>query len=327
MGGVARRQFLIGAGGLLGAAFVARDAQARKVYRVIQVNTPSTESNLAWPAFLEGMRELGYVQGKDYIYELLITKRDSSDLPAVVDKALARRPDVFLAWESIAQVIRSKTETVPIVLIGGLDPVKAGLARSLSRPGLNATGLAQLNDQLPGKHIEILREILPGLKRVGQLVDRNANGCKVTEQNSARAARDVGCTLMPYYVSNRAELEAAFAQMERDPPDALLPCPTPVLFSFRDVLFENVLRLRIPLTSYIVGNVPRGVLFAYAASLADLYRRAAVFVDKVLRGADAGELPIEQPTTFQLVVNLGTAQALGLAVPQSILLRADRVIE
>jgi len=325
MGGVARRQFLTAAGAMLAARCAL--AQAPKVFRVVAVNTPSAEPNFVRPAFVEGMRELGYVQGNHFAYEVLFARKDASDLTAVVDRALASKPDVFLVWESIAQVIRAKTKTVPIVLVGGLDPVKAGLARSLSRPGLNVTGLAQMNDQLPGKHIEILREILPGLRRVGQLVDRNANGCKVAEQNSARAAREVGCTLMPYYVSNLPELESAFAQMERDPPDALLPCPTPVLYSFRSVLFENVLRLRIPLTSYITDNVPRGVLFAYASSLADLYRRAAVFVDKILRGADAGELPIEQPTTFQLVVNHGTAQALGLAVPQSILLRADRVVE
>jgi putative ABC transport system substrate-binding protein len=115
--------------------------------------------------------------------------------------------------------------------------------------------------------------------------------------------------------------------MERDPPDALLPCPSTVLHSYREVLFDNVLRLRIPLTSYVVANVPRGVLFAHAANLVELYRRAATYVDRILRGARPGDLPIEQPTTFELVVNVGTAKALGLAVPQSILLRADRIVE
>jgi putative ABC transport system substrate-binding protein len=213
------------------------------------------------------------------------------------------------------------------VLVGSLDPVKAGLAQSLARPGLNVTGLAQLNEQLPAKHMELLREILPRLARVGQLVDRNASGCKVVEEHARNAANGMRCELLPYYVSNRAEIESAFAQMEHDRPDALLPCPSTVLYSFRDVLFENVLRLRIPLTSYIVANVPRGVLFAHAANLVDLYRRSANYVDRILRGAKPGDLPIEQPTTFELVVSLGTAKALGLAVPQSILLRADRIVE
>jgi len=184
-----------------------------------------------------------------------------------------------------------------------------------------------LNDLLPQKHMEILREILPRLRKVGQLVDRTASGCRIIEAGAARAASGAGCALTPYYVSNRAEIEQAFARMASDRPDALLPCPSSVLYSFRELLFERVLLLRIPLTSYVTDNVPQGVLFAYAASLVDLFRRSAGFVDKILQGANPGELPIEQPTNFQLVVNIGTAKALGLAVPASVLLRAERVIE
>jgi putative tryptophan/tyrosine transport system substrate-binding protein len=320
-----RRTLLAGIAALLVPARAR--AQPGKVFRVIQVNTASSERKAGLQAFLEGMRDLGYVHGRNLEFAEIVSRRDASDLGTKVDEAIARRPDVFIAWESIAQVIHRKTRSIPIVLVGALDPVKAGLAHSLASPGLNVTGFAQLNDQLPGKHMEILREFLPRLKRVGQLVDRSASGCRVAEAHSIRAAQSLGCVLVPYYVSNEAEIRRAFDEMGRDLPDALLPCPSTVLYSFRDVLFENVLRLRIPLTSYIVNNVPHGVLFAHAASHADLYRRAAVIVDKILRGANAGELPIEQPTTFQLVVNLGTAQALGLTVPQSILLRADRVIE
>jgi putative ABC transport system substrate-binding protein len=325
MGGVARRQFLIALGALLAQA--GAGAQTGRTYRVIHVNTAAAERETAQQAFVAAMRELGYVEGRNLAFEELSAERDASNLDKIVDRAIARKPDVLLAWESIAQVIRSKTTTLPIVLLGSLDPVKAGLAQSLARPGLNVTGFTQLNEQLPAKHMEILREILPRLTRVGQLVDRNASGCKVAEEHSRRAARGVGCELVPYYVTNRAEIESAFARMERDPPDALLPCPSTVLYSFRDVLFENVLRLRIPLTSYIVTRVPRGVLFAHAANIVDLYRRSAGYVDRILRGAKPGDLPIEQPTTFELVVNVGTAKALGLTVPQSILLRADRIVE
>lgn len=301
--------------------------QSGKTYRIIQVNTASTERKHEQEAFVDAMRELGYVRGRNLQFEEMSAERDASNLGAIVDQAIARKPDVLLAWESVAQVIRAKTTTLPVVLVGSLDPVRAGLAQSLARPGLNVTGIAQLNEQLPAKHMEILREMLPRLTRVGQLVDGNASGCRIVEAHAASAAVKVRCVLVPYSVSNQAELERAFAEMERDPPDALLPCPSTVLYSFRDVLFENVLRLRIPLTSYIVANVPRGVLFAHAANLVDLYRRAATFVDRILRGARPGDLPIEQPTTFELVVNLGTAKALDLAVPQSILLRADRVID
>jgi putative ABC transport system substrate-binding protein len=325
MAGFARRQFLVAAAAAL--APVGALAQAGRTYRVLNVNTASAERKFGLEAFVAAMRELGYIQGRNLQFEEMSAERDASDLAAVVDQAIAKKPDVIIAWESVAQVIRARTKSIPIVLVGSLDPVRAGLAQSLARPGLNVTGLTQLNEQLPGKHIEILRELLPRLARVGQLVDRNASGCRIAEEHARAAASDMRCALVPYYVSNRAEIEGAFAQMERDRPDALLPCPSTVLYSFRDLLFESVLRLRIPLTSFIVTNVPRGVLFAHAASLVDLYRRAAGYVDRILRGAKPGDLPIEQPTTFELVVNLGTAKALGLAVPQAILLRADRLVE
>ena len=325
MAGIARRQFLIAAAAAL--APTGAVAQAGRAYRVIQVNTATTEPKVGLAAFLATLRELGYVQGGNLEFQEMVAERDASNLGAVVDQAVARKPDVFLAWESIAQVIRARTKTIPIVLVGSLDPVKAGLAQSLARPGLNVTGLAQLNEQLPAKHMEMLRECIPHLSRVGQLVDRNASGCRIVEAHARSAAASMRCELMPYYVTNRAEIESAFAQMARDRPDALLPCPSTVLYSFREVLFENVLRLRIPLTSYRVDNVPHGVLFAHAAHVVDLYRRAAGYVDRILRGARPGDLPIEQPTTFELVVNLGTAKTLGLAVPQSILLRADRLVE
>lgn len=321
---VARRDLLLTAGGML-AASLAR-GQVGKIHRVVMVIVQSPEPKRGIEAFVTAMRELGYVQGRNLSFEVLEARPDASDLPAVAAEAIARKPDVLLAWESLSQELRARTTTIPIVLTGSLDPVRAGLAKSLSRPGLNVTGFGQLNELLPAKHMELLREFLPRMKRVGQLVDTSAGGCKVAEAHSEKAAQGIGCSLMPYYVSNRAEIENAFAQMALDPPDALLPCPAPVLYAHRELLFENVLRLRIPLTSYIVANVPRGVLFAHAASLPDLYRRAAGYVDRILRGANAGDLPIELPTSFELVVNLGTAKALGLAVPQSVLLRADKVI-
>jgi len=323
---VRRRELLLaGAAAALLLQIPAR-TRANRVHRVILISTRSPERALGIREFTEAMARLGYVEDRNLEFLVMVSERDARDLPSVVEQAIARKPDVILAWESIARVVRSRTTTIPIVLTGALDPVRAGLARSLSRPELNVTGFAQLNDQLPQKHMEILRDFLPRLRRVGQLVDRTAGGCRIIEAGAEKAAQRVGCALEAYYVSNRAEIGHAFARMAKDPPDALLPCPSAVLYSYRDLLFENVLQLRIPLTSYITDNVPHGVLFAYAASLVDLYRRSAVFVDKILRGANPGDLPIEQPTNFQLVVNAGTARTLGLAVPEAVQLRADRVI-
>ena len=320
-----RRAILLGGAAALALTKASALARREMRHHVVLVRTHSREREPAIREFLEEMRLLGYIEGHNLEFDEMVARKDASDLQEVVDQAIARNPDVIVAWESIAQVVRSRTTTIPIVLPGSVDPVRAGLALSLSRPGLNVTGFAQLNDRLPAKHIEILREIIPGLKKVGQLVDRTASGCRVVEAHAKAAAQSMDCALMPYYVSNQEEIERAFASMAMDPPDALLPCPAAVLYSFRDLLFKSVLRLRIPLTSYITDNVPHGVLFAYAASLDYLYRKSAVFVDRILRGADPGELPIEQPTNFQLVVNIGTAKALGLAVPESILLRAERI--
>lgn len=320
-----RRQFLIAVGGLF-AARLAR-AQVGGVHRVVFVQNikPAAPSTLL-ESFRMAMQELGHENGRNLQIEVLVCERDLSDLPAVVDAAIARRPHVLLAFEPIAQVLRAKTQSTPIVLTGAFDPVKAGLAYSLRRPGMNVTGMTQLNDQLPAKHLEVLREIHPRLTRIGQLLDESASGCKITEANTRQAARGVGAAYIPYRVSDQSSIESAFDRMQRDAPDVLMTCPSAVLYAYRELLFENVLRRRIPLTSYISHSVPRGVLFAYGTDLHHIYRRLAVYVDKILRGAQPGELPIEQPTVFELVVNLDTARDLGLTIPQSVLVRADRVV-
>ncbi|HEX9640723.1 MAG TPA: ABC transporter substrate-binding protein [Candidatus Krumholzibacteria bacterium] len=326
MGKVRRRQLLIAAGGLLvGAAFLC-SAQPAKVYRVGLVTLSGPEGRAYRDTFLGAMHGLGYVEGTNIVFDIREAGA-AAQVPGLVDELIALNPDVLVGWESVVQVMRAKTASIPLVLTGAVDPVKAGLAQSLRRPGMNVTGSAQLNDVLPAKHIEIARQIIPRLVRVGQLVDTTASGCKLIEARAREAAHSFGAVLTPYYVASREDIERAFSRMESERPDVLLPCPSSVLFAHRDLLFENVLRLRIPLTSYVVANVPAGVLFAYAASIHEGNRKAATYVDRILKGAKPGELPIEQPTNLELVVNLKTAQALKLAIPPAILLRADRVIE
>lgn len=312
---------------ILAMAPAAVESQTSKMQRIVLVPFPTAEGQAYVVTFRSAMRDLGYVEGKNLILDVRLVDREMTRVPATLDEVIALKPDVLIGWESVAQVMRAKTTSIPIVLAGAVDPVGAGLAHSLRHPGMNVTGVVQLNDVLPAKHIEIMGQIRPRLARIGQLVDTTASGCKLVEQQSRQAAGSVGAVMVPYYVTNRLEIERAFMQMEKDPPDVLLPCPSAVMFNYRDLLFENVLRLRIPLTSFVPANVPEGVLFAYAASLHDTYRRAAVYVDKILRGAKPGDLPIEQPTNFEMVVNLKTARALGLTVPRQVLLRADRVIE
>jgi putative ABC transport system substrate-binding protein len=302
-------------------------AQVARAYRVASVAADTPEVEEFRDAFHAGMRDLGYVEGKNVIYETRKIDRDMQGAAKAIDELIATKPDVMLANEHLAQIMRSKTTTIPIVLGVALDPVRAGLAQSLRRPGTNVTGNAQMNDLLPAKHVELIKEILPKVARIGQFVDTTQSGCKLVEEATRQAASRIGATVIAYNIKSRADIEQAFVQVEKARPDVLMPCPSLILFNHRDLLFESAIRLRIPFTSFGVSNVPQGVLFAYAASIPALYRRAALYVDKILKGANPADLPIEQPTKFDLVVNLRTAKAFGLTVPASVLLRADRVIE
>jgi putative ABC transport system substrate-binding protein len=192
---------------------------------------------------------------------------------------------------------------------------------------MNVTGVALLLDQLSTKHIELMREILPRLTRIGMLVDSSGDRCRIVEDAARQASRTLGVAFVSYPVANRIEIEQAFARMRTHSPDVLLPCPVALLFNNRDLLYESAMRLRVPFTSFVTANLPLGVLLSYAPSFADGYRRAATYVDKILKGAQPGDLPFEQPTKLELVINLKTARAFGITVPPSILLRADRVIE
>jgi putative ABC transport system substrate-binding protein len=302
-------------------------AQVANPPRVVYFSSLGPESNAYTESFRAGLRELGYVEGKNFILDIRLVDLDNRRVGEAVDEVLKLKPAVLVSWETGALIMRSKTKTVPIVIYGAVDPVKAGLVESLRRPGGNVTGISQMNYQLPAKHIEIAREIYPAVSRLGIFVDEGAVGCKFIEESAQQAARLFKVRLISYRIRDGSDIERAFRQIEGDRPDVLLPCPSPVLFNHRQLLFETAARLRIPFTSFIVANVPDGVLFAYAADMHDHRRRAAAYVDKILKGANPANLPIEQPTNFQLVVNLRTAKALGLAIPRQILLRADRIIE
>jgi ABC-type uncharacterized transport system substrate-binding protein len=310
---------------LVSAPHVAR-AQAGRIYRVALLMPFSTAEALPYrEAFLDGMRHLGYVEGRNIVFDVRTSDRDRVRVSALLDDMIGLKPDVLVSDGNAAQLMRAKTTSIPIVLAVGGDPVRTGLAHSWARPGMNVTGVA--GPPLTGKHIELMREIVPRLARVGVFVDTTTNACNGIEEGAREAARSVGAVLVSYPVANREEIARAFSRMETQRPDMLLPCPAAMLFNNRDLLFESAVRLRIPFTSFVVANLPLGVLFAYSMSFADGYRKAATYVDKILKGAKPGDLPIEQPTKFELVINMKTARTLGLTIPPSLLLRADQVIE
>jgi ABC-type uncharacterized transport system substrate-binding protein len=226
-----RRAFIIGGGAAL-AVPLAAGAQSSRMYRVAYVNPTSDTAEQKSPrkAFRAAMHDFGYVEGRNLIIDWRYAGNDANRLRTLVDEVIALKPDVLLGFEPVAQIMRAKTTTIPIVLTGALDPIRAGLAQSLGRPGMNVTGSTQLMDQLTAKHFEFLRQILPRLARVGQLVDTLASGCRLVEEYARQSARELGVAFTPYYVGSQAEIEQAFARMERERPDALLPCPSPILF-------------------------------------------------------------------------------------------------
>ena len=312
---------------LLAAPHTAQ-AQPGRTYRVAMLEPFSTEEGRPYrEAFLAAMRELGYVEGRNLILDLRTSDRDRTVVSTLVEELIALKPDVLVSDGNAVRVLRAKTTSIPIVLTGSTDPVGDGLAFSLARPGMNVTGVALLLDQLSTKHIELMREILPRLTRVGMLVDSSGDRCRIVEDAARQASRTLGVIFVSYPVANRNEIDQAFARMRTQRPDVLLPCPVALLFNNRDLLYESAVRLRIPFTSFVTANLPLGVLLSYAPSFAEGYRRAATYVDKILKGARPGDLPFEQPTKLELVINLKTARAFGLTVPPSVLLRADRVIE
>lgn len=314
--------------GLISAPLAA-GAQPAKPYRVALLEPFSTaEARPYREAFVNAMRELGYVEGRNVIYDVRTSDRDTARISALLSELLTLKPDVLVVNELIARVARETAPSIPVVLAISSDPVGVGLAQSLARPGMNVTGVSLFLTELAAKHVGIMRDIRPHLARVGLIFDTTTESyCAVIEEGGREAARSIGAMFVSYRVANREDIKQAFSRMEKERADVLLPCPTPLLFNNRDLLFESAVRLRIPFTSFVVEKLPLGVLFSYSASFAEGYRKAATYVDRILKGARPGDLPIEQPTRLELVINLKTARAIGLTVPPSVLLQADRVLE
>ena len=322
-----RRKFIA----LAGSAFAFPSltiAQTGRIYRVgmIQLSNRTISGSLT-DAFVEALREQGFVVGRNLHFDHRYADGDTARVPVLVDELIALKPDVLAGFETTAQVMKAKTSTIPIVLTSSSDPVGLGLAQSLARPGGNVTGVSAQWEQFPRKHIEIMREILPRLSRLGLIIDTTSLGAKAGEAVARSAARAVGVTIMPYHVANRADFDKAFAEMEKNRPDALIVAgASPVTFRLRQVVFDNTIRLRIPYASNeTVGGTQ--ALFVYGPNFHQAFRDAARYAARILKGAKPADLPIEQPTKFEMVINLKTARAIGVTVPQAVLLRADRVIE
>ena len=321
-----RREFVAALGSALAAPLVR--AQAR-TYRVgYLASSPLKANERALAAFREGLRELGYVEGKNIAIEYRWTEDNIAGLPKAAQELVDLKVDVILAWTTPVVIAAKKaTATIPIVFVGVSDPVATGLVPSLARPGGNVTGVSNLSAELSRKLVELVAEVVPGIKLIGGV--RNALNVSSAQQlrETEEAAKAIGIALRVFEVRGPADLEPALAAMSKAGVDAGVFFADPLWVSQRQRIAGLAFKHRLPTIFAREENVEAGGLMAYGSNLTSQFRRTAVFVDRILKGVKPADLPVEQPTTLELAINLKTAKALGLTIPQSVRLRADRVIE
>jgi putative ABC transport system substrate-binding protein len=331
---VNRRAFFVGAFSLL-AAPLAADAQEHKPGKVPRVGLLTDESvSLAWAAlpveaFSKGLRDLGWVEGQNVTFERRYAEGKYEVLPGLAAELVRLRVDVIVAFGTPAtRAAKNATETIPIVFARVGDPVGSGLVRSLARPGGNLTGVSVLSVELGAKRLELLREALPGVTRVGVLWDPSFFSPAAPELRQVEgAARSFGVEIQPVAVQRPEEFEGALLAMKRQRAGAVYVIGGLVFAEHRKRLADLAAKIRLPIMVWRRELVEAGGLLSYGPNFPDMYRRAAGYVDKVLKGAKPADLPVEQPTKLDLAINLRTAKALSLTIPPSVLLRADEVIQ
>ena len=326
-----RRAFLGAlASGLLAAPLAAEGQPAVKVPRIGYLALNPAANPHLHEAFRQGLRDLGYVEGHNVVIESRDAEGKLERLPALAAELVALKVDVLVAQPTVsALAAKQATGTIPIVFPVA-EPVTSGLVTSLARPGGNVTGLSVLAPEMAGKSLELLKQAIPGVSRVAGLWQPGALPERTTKdmrKEAEVAARALGVRLQFVEARGPDDFDRAFSEMTRARPGALTVLGGSMLFSERRRLVDLVAKNRLPAMYPWREGVEAGGLMAYGPDLADLFRRAATYVDKILKGAKPGDLPVEQPTKFELVINLKTAKALGLTIPQSLLQRADQVIE
>ncbi len=328
-----RREFITLFGGTAATWPLAARAQrpAGRVYRIGYLSGGFRERTLNFTeAFEGGLRSLGYRVGENVVIEYRFANADVERLPALAADLVRLGVDIIVTsgGNLITVAAMKATAAIPIVMITGVDPVSTGLVASLARPGGNVTGLiADAGGEILGKRFELLKEILPNLSRLGILWNPDVAILRDRQTAITETARTLGLTTIPVEARGLDELEQAFATMVRERAQAFVVQGDSVLFTYRGQIAEMALRNRLPAASFTREFAEAGLFLTYGADLGDLYRRSAGFIDKIFKGAKPADLPVEQPTKFELVINLKTAKALGLTVPSTLLARADEVIE
>lgn len=309
--------------------FVAAAQQSTSVHRIgfLGNTTPELEANLVAP-FRDGLRELGYVEGKNLRIEYRWLEGRYERLPALIGELLALKVDVIVTAGTPATLaVKQATTTVPLVMIAVGDPVGTAIVPSLAHPGGNITGLTSISPELDGKRLELLREIIPGIAHIAVLWNSDSPLQFVGQRRTQEAAAVLGINVLSLGVRNEEGLEKALAEIARQQPKALLVLADRLFLFHRARIMDFAAQHRLPGVHAYRELVEAGGLMSFGPSYGGMHRRAAYFVDRILKGANPGDLPVERPATFELVINLKAANALGLKIPQSVMLRATEIIQ
>jgi len=316
-----RRTFLAGTGGLLAAPLAAEAQQAAKVFKVGELHPGiGSEERLA------ALREVGYVEGQNLVVERRHAEGHLDRLPALATELVGLKPDVILATgEPSIRAAKNATKVIPIVMAFAEDPVGKGLVASLARPGGNITGVSLVAaGTMAAKRVEVLKEVVPRARRIALLSWPGMEAAQMKEAEQAARVLKIETVLVEV---RNGDYEGAFSTLAAERADALFVVSNPILNRDRKRIIALAARHRLPAIYEWRESAEDGGLLAYGAKIGDLNRRVAAFVDRILKGAKPGDLPVEQPTTFELVIDLKTAKTLGLTIPPSLLARADEVIQ
>jgi putative ABC transport system substrate-binding protein len=319
------------AGSLLFALCSVTQAQQQKVPRVGYVSQ-SGNSRVPGPqieGFRQGLRDLQYIEGKNILVEYRYVDGKLERIPAIIAELLELKVDMLVVSPLTAvRAAKRATVTTPIVIVATFDPVAAGIVDTLARPGGNITGVARLTRELSGKRLELLKEVVPGISRIGLLGDADAPGPAIALKEYELAARVWKIQLQPLKVRGpNPDLEGAFQRVVQGRANGLITVSGILLNRYSKRIAELAIKNRLPSLYEADQYVEAGGLLSYSASDAEQFRRAAMYVDRILKGAQPADLPIEQPTKFDLVINLKTAKQIGVTIPPAVLARADRVIK
>jgi len=315
---------------LFALCFSAEAQQPKKIARIGYIfgSTPAaTAQNIE--AFRQGMRELGYVEGKTFVLEIRYAEGRAERIAELARELVGLKLDVIVTGgDSAIPAVKRETHTIPIVMVSSSDPVGTGFVASLARPGGNVTGLSNMSPDLGGKRLELLREVVPGLSRVAFLWIPDVRGNLLDYKETEGAASSLGVQLQSVEVVRAEDLDRAFSAVTKGRAQALImPVASAVGFTNRGQIANFAERNRLPSVYGTREYVDSGGLMSYGPSLPDMHRRAATYVDKVLKRTKPADLPVEQPRKFELVINLKTAKRIGLTIPPNVLARADKVIK